>query len=140
MVESYNIPLKEDLQNATISNDLDKDAINSFTKNINQSDNSFSKQKLTISTFIYIMNYYCNIFDNKTLTKYVVIQEHPGAGKKNYILYSTLYAIYKGLNVVTTVIMSKQALQLGSIHQHIMLFISTEEKASPFRKEELSIT
>ena len=73
MVESYNIPLKEDLQNATISNDLDKDAINSFTKNINQSDNSFSKQKLTISTFIYIMNYYCNIFDNKTLTKYVVI-------------------------------------------------------------------
>ena len=43
MVESYNIPSKENLLNATISNDLNWDTINSFIKNRNQSDESFSE-------------------------------------------------------------------------------------------------
>ena len=51
-----------------------------------------------------------------------------------------MYAISKGLNVISTAMMSKQALKLSSIHWNIMLCISTEETASPFRKVELSIT
>ena len=43
IVESYNILSKENLLNATIPNDLDWDEINSFTKNRNQSDESFSE-------------------------------------------------------------------------------------------------
>ena len=36
--------------------------------------------------------------------------------------------------------MSKHSLQLGGNHWHVMLCISTEEKASPFRRAELSTT
>ena len=107
MVKSCNIPSKENLLNATISNDLDWDAINSFTKNINQSDESFSEQKFTISTCVHAINSYCNIFNNKILIKSVNIRGHPGTGKTFCMLYATLYAISKGLNVVTTTMMYK---------------------------------
>ena len=56
------------------------------------------------------------------------------------MLYATLYAISKGLNVVTTAMMSKSELQIGGIHWHVMLCISTEEKASTFRRAELCTT
>ena len=46
MIESCNIPSKENLQHATISNDLDQDAINSFNKNRNKSNESFSEKNL----------------------------------------------------------------------------------------------
>ena len=55
------------------------------------------------------------------------------------MLYATLYAISKVLNVITTSKMDKRALQLGGKHWHNIFCLSGEENLTPHRRSELEI-
>ena len=55
------------------------------------------------------------------------------------MLYATLDAISKGLNVIKTSQMDKLALQLGGKHWHNMFCLSGEENIIPHRRSEIAI-
>ena len=113
MVETWNIPSKDDLMNATVGNEIEWDPVASISRSPAQSQESFLEQKLSISTCKKAIDSYCDVLQQTSFTKSVIIRGHPGAGKIFFMLYATMYAISKGLNIITTAQMAKRALQLG---------------------------
>ena len=88
-----------------------------------QNDESFLYQKLDIETCQKSIDSYCDILKSTRFTKSVIIRGHRGVGRKKIMLYDTLHAISKGLNVITTAQMDKRALQLCGKHwQNIFVF------------------
>ena len=54
-------------------------------------------------------------------------------------MYCTLYALSKGLNVMTTAILAKRAIQLGGCHYHKLFCLPVGKNLSTHRKAELAI-
>ena len=83
---------------------------------------------------------YANLADNQHFGKNTIIRGFPGAGKTWCMQYILLYAISKGLNVITTAIMAKRAMFLGGKHWHYLLCIPPMKKDfSMHRTAELAI-
>jgi hypothetical protein len=55
------------------------------------------------------------------------------------MLYAALYAISKGLNIVTTSQMAKHALQLSGKHWHKLLMLGTDRNQTPHSKAGIAI-
>ena len=127
MVETCNIPAKEDLYNTSIESSLDWDPVSCFRRNIAQNGDSYTEQKSAITTCKNAIDSYCSMLHQTQFTKSVIIRGHPGAGKTFCMLYATIYAISKGLNVITTAQMAKRALQLGGKHWHNFMCIASDE-------------
>ena len=80
-VVDCNIPSKEELMAATINEPLEWDAIESYSKFANQSEESFKEQKLAITTCIDAMDDYRDSLCQGTCTKNVGIRGLPGGEK-----------------------------------------------------------
>ena len=65
------------------------------------------RKKLDIETCQKSIDSYCDILKSTRFTKSVIIRGHRGVGRKKIMLYDTLHAISKGLNVITTAQMDK---------------------------------
>ena len=110
MVEHWNIPSKEELFNASVGNEVDWDPTETISLRPPQSIASFSEQKQSIILCKDAIDSYCDINHQSKFTKSIIVRGHPGAGKTFCMLYAALYAISKGLNIVTTSQMAKRAL------------------------------
>ena len=77
---------------------------------------------------------YCDINHQSKFTKSIIVRGHPGAGKTFCMLYTALYTISKGLNIVTTSQMDKRALQLGGKNWHQLLMLGTDQNQTPHSK------
>ena len=115
-VDACNIPTKEEMMGATVSDPLDWDAITLHSKFANQSEESYEEQHLAIQTCIGAIDSYRLTLFQDTYTKNVGIRGFPGGGKTWCMIYCALYAVSKGLRVITTSMMSKRSLQLGGSH------------------------
>jgi predicted GIY-YIG superfamily endonuclease len=141
LVESCNIPCKEELMNATLQNRLDWDPVECFVQGNEQSDGSYIEQKLAISTCKNTIDSYVNIMDQTTMTKSVTVRGHPGAGKTFCMLYTIVYAISQGLMVLSTAKMSHRSLQLGGINwDKILCLRGNDGNVNPHRRAELAIS
>ena len=94
------------------------DACNKFTRNEAQSMSSFNEQKFAIKICVLTIDKYCNWLELDTYTKNMCIRGFPGSGKTWCSLYCALHALSKGLNVITTAVLAKRAIQSGGIHYH----------------------
>ena len=137
--EACNVPSKDDLLEATKERPLDWNASASFSKNANQSDESFEEQQLAIETCCNAIDKYCSIDNQLTFTKHVGIRGFPGSGKTWCSLYASAYAMSKGLFVLSTAVLAKRAIQLGGIHWHLLFCIPIDRNMSLHRKSELAI-
>lgn len=136
-IETCGIPSKEELENATFSTPLNWDAIASFRKYQNQTDESYQEQKLAIETSIDAIDSYRNTLC-KSFVKHVGILGFPGGGKTWCMMYCLIYSISCGLKVTTAAMMCNRALQLGGIHVHKLFNLPTE-RLTPHRRAELAI-
>ena len=137
-IESCHVPSKIDIMNATKSDPLDWDAYSSLTKNDNQSEESFTEQKLGIRVATKAIDKYCDV-GNLTYTKNVGLRGFPGSGKTWCSLYVAMYALSKGLFALPTAVLAKRAIQLGGTHWHILFCLNTDDSLTNHRKAELSI-
>ena len=134
-----NVPSKQQFEISSSQNQLQWDAVECLNKNPNQSEESFLEQKLAIKTCVDAIDSYRDLSSQGVYIKNVGIRGFPGSGKSWSMMYCMLYAISKGLNVVSTAMMCKRALQLGGIHVHQLFMLPVEEALTPHRKAELAI-
>ena len=82
VAEECNIPTKEELLNATKAHPLNWNAVSSFTKNANQSEESYQEQRLAIKICCEdAIDKYCNVDNQLTYTKHAGIRGFPVSGK-----------------------------------------------------------
>ena len=138
LVDLFNIPSKVELLNA-FEVTIQWNPVESLLQTDTQSDASFEEQTLWIGACCQQIDSYSDITNQTRYTKNFIFRGSPGSGKTFCLVYCTLYAISKGLNVMTTAMMAKRALQLGGIHWHVILCLPTERNLTPHRRAELAI-
>ena len=139
MTNIFSIPTKQELLEASTDNELTWNAIRSFRKNPIQPEDSYQEQKLAITTCIDAIDQYRDPLSSDTYTKNVGIRGFPGGGKTWCMQYCQLYAISKGLKVITTAMMCKRALHLGGKHVHHLFLLPPDDNLTPHRRAELAI-
>ena len=125
--------------NTRIGCDIEWDPVATFLMIPSQNYESSPEKKIAIETCQKAIDSHCDILKSTRLIKPVILRDHPGAGKTFCMLYATLYAISKELNVITTDQMAKLALQLGGKHWHNIFCLSGEENLKPHRRAKLAI-
>ena len=138
---TIDIPTNESLLSATMSSPLDWDALDAFTQNNIQSDESYEEQKLAIKICFNQIDKYVNLSDQTSFIKNVGIRGFPGSGKTWCSLYASLYALSKGLLVLPVALLAKRALMLGGKHYHKLFHIPSDQNNNLgiYRKAELAI-
>ena len=137
--ERCNIPSKEDILNASKSSPLDWDASVEFCQSSTQSTASFEEQQKAIQLCCQQINKYCNLADQSTFTKNVGLRGFLGSGKTWCSLYVSLYALSKGLLVMSVALLAKRGIQIGGTHWHKLYCIPTERHFSIHRRAELAL-
>ena len=136
-IENCNIPSKQDIMNATKDLPYQWDAVTNYTQGDAQPDSSFNEQKLAIELCTRAIDSYSAV--SHIFTKSAGIGGFPGSGKTWSMEYCVIYALCRGLCVVTTAQMARRAIQLGGKHWHYLFCLPTEKGLSAHRKAELSI-
>ena len=141
LIQQYEIPTKEELLDTSLEHPIAWDPISCMSKSAIQSDESFLEQKMAIQTCKDAIDSYCNIMNQTTLTKSVIIRGHPGAGKTFCMLYMALYSISKGLYSTGAAKMCHRSLQMGTQHWHLILCLLGNEDnvRNPYRRAELAV-
>ena len=107
-LELHQIPSKETLLTIKDRNQaLNWNALETFSKSNNQSDDSFIEQRQALANLIDSINGYCDPCRQHLFTKARTIIGFPGSGKSYLLSYIVLYAILKGFKVGMTAMMSK---------------------------------
>jgi predicted GIY-YIG superfamily endonuclease len=138
-VHRCQIPTKQDLIESSSDNQLDWDPVNSLSRNVSQSEESFDEQQFAIRKIVESINRYRNLSSQTIYTKNIGIRGSPGGGKTWCMMYLVLYAISQGNVVVTTALMCKRAIQLGGIHIAQLFKNPSQSTASAHRQAELAI-
>jgi len=134
-----NVPSFEEIMNATLENPCEWNALECFSRYNGQSDDSFQEQKYAIKIICNSIDEITDIWKASKFTKNVIVRGFPGAGKTFCMCYCMLYALSKGLNCISTAIMSKRSIELGGIHWHKLLCIPTDPNLSIWRRAEIAI-
>ena len=81
-----------------------------------------------------------NIFGNTGVQfiKSIGVHGAPGSGKSFVTHYSCLYAISKGVRVISTSIMSRRSVHLGGLYLHKLFSLDVNNNISPQRMAESS--
>ena len=139
-IESCNIPSKDTILSATKSLPMNWNAVDNFTKNPIQSEDSFEEQRTAINVACSQIDKYINPGDQTLFIKNVGIRGFPGSGKTWCSLYVSLYGLSKVLIVLPTALLAKLALQLGGAHWYKLFCIPIEKNLGIHRKAELALT
>ena len=99
---------------------------------------SYNEQKLAIQTCINAMDRYSDVL-NSNFVKCITILGFAGCGKSWTMMYCMLYAISRGLLVITTSMMARRLIALGGKHLHHVFMIPTESSLSIHRRAEHAI-
>lgn len=138
-IENCRVPSIDALEECSKEAPLEWNAYTAFSKYHGQSDDSFREQEFAIRKCVESINKYTNLWELDTFTKNVGIRGFPGSGKTWCALYISLYALSKGLNVMTTAILAKRARQIGGIHYHKLFCLPIGNNLSVHRRAELAI-
>lgn len=122
-----NLPSREDLEAVPHMGVLDSfRPSQQLQVSNNQSDESFDEQKLVFELIEYTVQKKTNATARGralgTYVKNAVIHGAPGSGKTFVGKVSMLYAIANGLNVQPTAIQASNAVAIGGVHIHPLLF------------------
>ena len=137
-----NIPSEQDVVSCSKAEPLDWNIADSFVKFDEQSDESYREQKFAINEGKAAVDKYTEQFGPgaTTLTKGLVLCGVPGSGKTHLNQLLTLYAMTKGLRVMTTSILAARAVALGGIHWHKVFCFHINQCITPYRAAELAFS
>ena len=132
------IPLRGEVESVTRFSHFDWDPVESIVQNDGQSIESYQEQVFALRVFKSTIDKYINppIIDSTSLThtKGVIIHGGPGTGKTHVSKLAVLYALCKGLKIISTSILGARASDLGGTHLHSLFCWTPQKHAStPFR-------
>ena len=133
--ESKVIPSVDGLLHATKSAPIEWKESFPITKR--QSKASFAEQKVIQELCMRTIDRYCAC--GVHITKNVAIAGPPGAGKTHCLSHAIVYALCKGLSVMTTALLADRAFVLGGKHIHSLFKLVVRDSGSPYRLAELAV-
>eukprot|EP00957_Ditylum_brightwellii_P079306 6030244-Ditylum_brightwellii.AAC.1 len=119
----YNIPMGEELVNASKENRLCWDCLATFSQTEEQSNESYEEQGIAIKTCKDAIDSYANAFSQDTETMCIGMRGSPGSG----------------LNVIATVLLATRANYLGGKYWYHIFCLPTEDNLSAYQSTELAI-
>ena len=138
MKDIEGLPTKDDVLTATKAKVYDWDPLSIKQFEGNQSDESYAEQKMALTVGINAVNKYCKQFQNQDYTKGVLTNGAPGAGKTFVLQAEGLYAMTKGLRVMSTSLMAVRSIAMGGYHLHRLFQWEVGKVANLFRLAEVS--
>jgi hypothetical protein len=131
--ESRSILSREDIYFATKEKPAEWDPLTAIPKLSVQSPESFQEQQFALGIGKRAVNNYLRTFGSKQVTKGVLFNGAPGAGK-TYILQTVgLYAMSMGLRVMSTALMAARARTLGGVNIHQLFQWDQRRNGNLFR-------
>ena len=138
-----NLPDQNEFDNVNIEHPLEWDPMDSFQIFEHQTEESFRAQQEALRLNISKIDKYIDVNsqDSMTYLKNMVTYGSPGTGKKILIEILVLYCLSKGLNTLSTSLMSVRANALGGIHIHKISFfpVFNNVKLSSLKRAEYAI-
>ena len=133
------LPTKEQVLNATKVNNVEWDPMSIKQFEGHQSDDSYAEQKMALTVGVNAVNKYCKQFCNRDYTKGILTNGAPGAGKTFVLQAQGLYAMTRGLRVMSTSLMAIRAIAIGGYHLHRLFQWEVGKNANLFRLAEVSV-
>lgn len=133
------IPTKEELMSASLSDPINWDPLTSFKQGETQNDESFKEQKFVVKVTCAAIDKYIDLSRAAKVTKNIGIRGFPGGGKTYTGIYCIIYAMSRGLDCIATAIMGTRAAALGGIHWHKLLGIPIDKKLTPQWAAEIAL-
>ena len=112
------------------------DPVGKFCQSPNQSNESFSEQKVALNSVYTAICDYIDPEKHNLFTKCRVISGSLGCGKSFLMNYMVLYAISQGLNVAVTSMVAARATNLDGCHVHRMFCIPVKKNCPIYRLAE----
>ncbi|KAL7525694.1 hypothetical protein ACHAXR_005169 [Thalassiosira sp. AJA248-18] len=132
------LPTKEQVLSATKAKVFEWDPLTMKQYEGHQSDASYAEQKMSLIVGINAVNKYCKQFCNSNYTKGVLTNGAPGAGKTFILQAQGLYAMTRGLRVMSTSLMAIRAIAIGGYHLHRLFQWEVGKNANLFRLAEMA--
>ncbi len=132
------IPAREEVERVIRCSHCDWDPMKSHNWFDGQSNESYNEQFFATKVSKSTIDKYINppSIDSSTIThtKGVIIHGGPGMGKTHLAKLAILYALSKGLKIISSSILGKCASFLGSTHLHsLFCWKPQKHKSAPFR-------
>lgn len=135
--EGMQIPAKESVFEATKNNPIDWNPMEVIEQSAQQSLESHTEQRLALSLGVRAVENYEHQFGDITHTKGVLTHGLPGAGKSYVLGLQGLYAMSRGLKVMSTSLMALRANQLGGYHVHRLFGLEVKRNSNIYRSAEV---
>ena len=136
------IPPREEIESVTCFNHCDKNPVESIAPYDGQSIESFNEQRFATTVLKATIHKYLDppIIDSTSMThtKGVIIHGGPGTGKIHVAKLAVLYALSKGLKIISTSILGVRASYLGGTHLHSLFCWTPQNQESAAYKTALS--
>lgn len=113
--------------------------VETMTRSDGQSEDSFTEQKFALDIAVRAIDRYKFGFGGNSMTKGVLNNGAPGAGKTFILQIAALYAKTQGLNFICTSLCAHRSKTLGGINMH-QLFQIPVNNGNIFRKAQVGHT
>ena len=129
----YKIPDSEFIESVSRTNAVQWNLTEVFQQTDVQSDESYKEQQFAMKLGIDAVDHYLNGYNHGVHTKGILNNGAPGAGKTFVLQIVSLYAISRGLNVMSTSVMAIRAGALGGINIHQLMRLPSKSSYNIFR-------
>ena len=133
------IPAEDDVFNATKENPVLWNPLEAIPKLDIQSEESYKEQRFALGLGKRTIDHYLQCFGTKRITKGVLFNGAPGAGKTYLLQTVGFYGMCQGLRVMTTALMAVRARTLGGMNLHRLLKWDRRHGANLFRLAQVRI-
>lgn len=133
------LPTKEQVLKATKADVFEWDPLSIKKFEGHQSEESYEEQRMALTVGVNAVNKYCKQFCNSNYTKGILTNGAPGAGKTFILQAQGLYAMTRGLRVMSTSLMAIRAIAIGGYHLHRLFQWEVGKNANLFRLAEVSL-
>lgn len=127
------VPALDDVFHATKEKPVIWNPLEAIPKLAVQSDDSFQEQQFALGIGKRAVDSYLSTFGCNTVTKGVLFNGAPGAGKTYLLQTVGLYAMSMGLRVMTTALMATRARTLGGLNIHQLFKWDRRNNGNLFR-------
>ena len=121
------VPSREVVKRATRNSPVDWSPRDSLTQYQRQSSESFAEQQVAVSLIQRQIDRYRSA--GSVCLKNPCVHGAPGAGKSFVGSVAVLYALSRGLNVISTALMALRAQAIGGTHLHEFFKLPTSDKS-----------
>ena len=131
------LPSDDDILAATKARPVKWDIKNGIKRCEHQSELSFTEQQFALALMVRTIDRYKECY-HQSITKGVLNNGAPGAGKTFLIQCALLYGMCEGLRCITTSLMALRSKVLGGINMHQLFKLTGNKSGNLYRLAQVS--